>query len=92
MKCYISFRVCLKTCKTPPYCFVIFASVYALQLSIGIGFTVLSGKVKWSDLEWSILNLLFVGAFIYIAGTLPLTTSLPCQNVAGPHDVRPLQN
>jgi len=92
MKCYISFKICLKTHKTPPYFFIIFASLHGLQLNISIGFTLFSDKIQWFSLGLSILNLSFVGAFIYIAGTLPLTTSLPCENVARPYDVCTINN
>jgi len=92
MKCYISFKVCLQTYKTPPYLFIIFASLHALRLSISVGCALLSDKIEWFDLGLLILNLPFVGAFIYIAGTLPLTTSLPCENVARTHDVCTIQN
>ncbi|KAJ3575801.1 hypothetical protein NP233_g845 [Leucocoprinus birnbaumii] len=84
---YISFRAGFKPYKTPPYLFAIFASLYALQLGIDIGFTLLAGKVNWLEVGWPSLNICFAGAFIYVAGTFPLTASLPCENVAGPDDV-----
>ncbi|KAF9453004.1 P-loop containing nucleoside triphosphate hydrolase protein [Macrolepiota fuliginosa MF-IS2] len=84
---YISFRVGIKPFQTPPYLFAIFAFLYALQLAINIGFALFAVEVQWMNVAWLTLNLIPTGTFLYVAGTYPLKTSLPCGNVAKSHDI-----
>lgn len=86
-KSYVSIRAGIKPFKTPPYLFIAFSAFYSLQLIIRISLVPLASEVKWIGAVWSILNLSLAGTFIYVAGTYPLKTIMPCGNVAKPHDV-----
>lgn len=64
--------------------------MYAVRLVVDIGLALLADEVRWIDVVWSSLNVLFAGSFIYVAGTYPLQTTLPCENVAKADDVSDL--
>lgn len=86
-KSYVSVRAGIKPFKTPPYLFITFSVFYSLELVIRASLVPLAGEIRWPDVVWSILNLSLAGTFIYVAGTYPLKTIMPCGNVAKPHDV-----
>ncbi|KAI5836067.1 P-loop containing nucleoside triphosphate hydrolase protein [Schizophyllum commune Tattone D] len=80
---YVSLRSAVKPPIRPPYIFLIFAFVHVLSAVVNLGYDVRLASRAVKD----VLGMVIPVLFIWVGGTLPVTTVRPNRDVAKPYDM-----
>ncbi|KAJ7161288.1 P-loop containing nucleoside triphosphate hydrolase protein [Mycena crocata] len=84
---YTSLRITLSPPVTPPYLSVAFASIQSIVPLVHLTLDIVhTGKTN-STLPLNVASVIPPALFVWIAGTLPLQTTAPAANIAGPKDI-----
>ena len=81
IQAYVSLRSAVKPSIRPPYIFLIFAFVHVLSAVVNLGYDVRLPSRAAKD----VLGMVIPVLFIWVGGTLPVTTVRPNRDVAKPY-------
>ncbi|KAG5638391.1 hypothetical protein H0H81_000287 [Sphagnurus paluster] len=84
---YVSLSISTKPPSTPPYILMAFACTNVLFFLVDLGFHFMGEDKLKARLILDVFGMVIPGAFVWMAGTLPLQAVRVAPNIAGPKDI-----